>query len=133
MKTKLTGLNPTTFINQLEAERRKDCRELIAMMRDVTGQPAKMWGSIVGFDTYRLKYANGREIDFMLTGFAPRKQDFVLYLGQVLERKELLSNLGKHKVSGGCLHLKRLDDVNRSALQTLISAAVRDMRSRHPR
>ena len=134
MKTTRTGESPTAFINRVEGEgRRADCRELIAMMRDATGHPPKIWGSIIGFDTYRLKYANGKEIDFMLTGFAPRKQDLVLYLGPGLERKELLAKLGKHKASGGCLHVKRLDDVDRSMLRVLIDASVREMRTRHPR
>ena len=101
MKTKLTGMSPTAFIGTVDERRRADCRELIALMRAATGQPPKMWGSIVGFDTYRLKYANGREIDFMLTGFAPRKQDLVLYLGPGLEHKDLLAKLGKHKAKGG--------------------------------
>jgi len=134
MKTTRTGESPTAFINRVEDEgRRADCRELIAMMRDATGHPPKVWGSIIGFDTYRLKYANGKEIDFMLTGFAPRKQDLVLYLGPGLERKELLAKLGKHKASGGCLHVKRLDDVDRSKLRALIDVSVREMRTRHPR
>ena len=132
IKTKLTGKSPTAFINALEDERRrKDCRELIALIREATGKPAKMWGSIVGFDTYRLKYANGREIDFMLTGFSPRKQDLVLYLGPGLERKDLLAKLGKHKTGKGCLYLKRLDDIDRGVLRTLIDGAVHEMRSRH--
>jgi hypothetical protein len=134
MKTKLTAVSPTTFINTVEdAQRRKDCRELMALMRAATGCPAKMWGSIVGFDTYRLKYADGREIDFLLTGFSPRKQDLVLYLGPGLEHEHLLARLGKHKRGKGCLYVKRLDEVDRSILKALIEASVREMRSRHRR
>lgn len=132
IKTKPTGESPTAFINALEDERRrKDCRELIAVMRDATGKPARMWGSIVGFDTCRHKYADGREIDMLLTGFSPRKQDLVLYLGPGLEQKNLLAKLGKHKTGKGCLYLKRLDDVDRRVLRELIDGAVRAMRSRH--
>ena len=132
IKTKLTAQSPAAFINALEDDRRrKDCRELIAMMRDATGKPARMWGSIVGFDTYRHKYADGREIDMLLTGFSPRKQDLVLYLGPGLERKQLLAKLGKHRTGKGCLYLKRLDDVDRPVLRELIGAAVEAMRSRH--
>ena len=114
LKTKLTTVSPATFLNTVDGEdRRRDCRELIAMMRAATGKPARMWGSIVGFDTTRLKYADGRETDFMLTGFSPRKQDLVLYLGPGLEQKTLLSKLGKHRTGKGCLYIKRLDDVDR--------------------
>src|SRR5262245_26714056 len=85
--------------------------ERIAVMRRATGKPARMWGSIVGFDAYRHKYADGREIDMLLTGFSPRKQDLVLYLGPGLDQKGLLAKLGKHRTGKGCLYLKRLDDV----------------------
>lgn len=132
LKTHRTGVSPAAFIKTVEDERRrKDCRELIAMMRRATGKPARMWGSIVGFDTYRCRYADGREIDMLLTGFAPRKQDLVLYLGPGLEHKDLLARLGKHKTGKGCLYLKRLDDVERPVLEALIEASVRTMRSRH--
>ena len=103
----------------------------MALMRDATGQPAKMWGSIVGFDSHRVKYANGKEADWPLTGFSPRKQDLVLYLGPGLENKHLLAKLGKHKTGKGCLYVKRLDDVDRSVLRALIEVSVRAMRSRH--
>jgi len=133
LKTKLTADSPTAFINTLEDEgRRKDCRELIALMRGATGKPARMWGSIVGFDTYRNRYADGREIDMLLTGFSPRKQDLVLYLGPGLEQKDLLAKLGKHRTGKGCLYLKRLSDVDRGVLRELIDSAVRALRSRHP-
>jgi hypothetical protein len=132
LKTKRTGKSPATFVNALEDERRrKDCRELISLMRGATGQPARMWGSIVGFDTYRHRYADGREIDMLLTGFSPRKQDLVLYLGPGLEQKGLLAKLGKHRTGKGCLYLNRLDDVDRSVLRALIEASVQAMRSRH--
>ena len=82
-KTKPTALSPAAFIKQQSSEqRRKDCQELASLMRDITGHPPKMWGaSIVGFDRYHYKYASGREGEMLLTGFSPRKQDLVLYLG----------------------------------------------------
>ena len=134
LKTRLTTTRPADFIEKLDDERRrKDCRELIAMMRAATGKPARMWGSIVGFDTCRLKYADGREIDMLLTGFSPRKQDLVLYLGPGLENGDLLAKLGKHRTGKGCLYLKRLDDVERPVLKALIEASVAAMRSRNGR
>ena len=134
LKTRLTTASPTDFIATLDDERRrKDCRELISMMRTATGKPARMWGSIVGFDTYRHKYADGREIDMLLTGFSPRKQDLVLYLGPGLENGKLLAKLGKHRTGKGCLYLKRLDDIERPVLRALIEASVEAMRNRHSR
>jgi hypothetical protein len=95
----------------------------------VTGDAPKMWGpSIVGFGRYRYKYADGREAESLLTGFSPRKQNLVLYLGPGIENKELMAQLGKHKTGKGCLYLTRLDDVDRGVLRTLVEESVAIMR-----
>jgi hypothetical protein len=84
-----------------------------------------MWGtSIVGFGQYQYKYASGREGESLLTGFSPRKQNLVLYLGPGIENKSLMTKLGKHKTGKGCLYLTRLDDVDRSVLRTLVEESV---------
>ena len=131
-KTKPTNVSAAAFIAGIADEtRRKDCRELVALMRDVTGHPPIMWGSIVGFDQYQYTYASGREGVCLLTGFAPRKQDLVLYLGPGLENEELMAKLGKHKRGKGCLYVKRLDDVDRVVLRKLVQESVAAMRSRY--
>jgi Domain of unknown function (DU1801) len=91
-----------------------------------------MWGtSIVGFDQYHYKYESGREGDILLTGFSPRKQDLVLYLGEDgLGNKGLLAKLGKHKAGKGCLYLKRLGDIDRGVLRSLIEKSVAATRKR---
>jgi hypothetical protein len=101
-------------------------------MQEITGHPPKMWGtSIVGFDQYHYKYESGREGDILLTGFSPRKQDLVLYLGEDgLGNKGLLAKLGKHKAGKGCLYLKRLDDIDRGVLRSLIEKSVAATRKR---
>jgi hypothetical protein len=134
LKTKPTAVAASAFIQQVEGEqRRKDCRELAALMRSVTGKPAKMWGpSIVGFDRYRYTYANGKDAEMLLTGFSPRKQELVLYLGPGLQNAKLRAKLGKHKTGQGCLYLKTLDGVDRDALRALVEHSVAEMRKRHP-
>src|SRR5688572_30960813 len=126
-KTKLTKVSPAAFLAKVDGDqRRKDCRELVALMRDVTGQPPKMWGSsIVGFDQYHYRYESGREGDSLLTGFSPRKQDLVLYLGPGIENTSLMAKLGKHKTGKGCLYLKKLEDVDRNVLRELILTSVK--------
>ena len=132
-KTTPTMVSPTAFIKQVDERRRKDCQELVALMRDITGHPPKMWGaSIVGFGRYHYKYASGREGDSLLTGFSPRKQDLVLYLGPGIENKDMMAKLGKHKAGKGCLYLKKLDDIDRRVLRTLIEQSVAIMRARYP-
>jgi hypothetical protein len=132
-KTQPTKVSPASFIGQVDGEqRRKDCKELVALMRNITGHPPKMWGpSIVGFDKYHYKYASGREGVSLLTGFSPRKQDLVLYLGPGLSNKSLMAKLGKHKAGKGCLYLKRLDDVDRDVLRALVEESVAAMRQQY--
>lgn len=88
-----------------------------------------MWGSgIVGFGSYHYKGASGREGDWFLTGFSPRKQNLALYLmGGFDQHKDLLQKLGTHKTSVGCLYIKKLDDVNKKVLKELIAENVKTM------
>ena len=134
IKTKPTDIRPASFIDKVDNEqRRKDGHELVALMKKVTGKPPKMWGpSIVGFDQYHYKYASGHEGDMPITGFSPRKQSLVLYLGPGLEDKKLMSKLGKHKVGKGCLYINKLDDVDRNVLVELVTKSVEKMRKLYP-
>src|SRR5215467_8163550 len=126
-KTKQTKLSPASFIAKLaNAQQRQDSKELMAMMREITGEPPKMWGpSIVGFGTLHYVYESGREGDICLTGFSPRKPNFVLYIGETLQDAGIMSKLGKFKTGKGCLYIKKLDDVDRSVLRNLIAKAVK--------
>jgi len=121
------------FIKRVASpQQQKDCKELIAMMRKITGESPKMWGpSIVGFGTCHYVYESGREGDICLTGFSPRKPSLVLYIGEALQDAALMSRLGKYKTGKGCLYLKRLDDVDRDVLRALVTRAVKDTRERY--
>ena len=119
-------VSPTSFIATVpSAQQRKDSKELIAMMRGITGEPPKMWGSsIVGFGTFRYVYASGREGEICLIGFSPRKPSLVLYIGKALQDTSLMSRLGNYKTGKGCLYIQTLDDVDRNVLRELITKAV---------
>ncbi|MFG2105785.1 DUF1801 domain-containing protein [Micromonospora chersina] len=108
--------------------RRADAERLCALLREVTGEPPVMWGpSIVGFGSYRYTYGSGRTGDWPLVGFSPRKQQLVVYLVGGYEERypSVLARLGRHKTGKGCLYLKRLDDVDESALRELVDRTVR--------
>jgi hypothetical protein len=130
-KTRPTKQSVAAFIKGVEEERQKDCTLLVRIMKDASGAPATMWGtSIVGFGTYELKYADGRTADWPIIGFSPRKQDLTLYVGRGVDGT-LLKGLGKHKLSGGCLHIKRLSDVDLAVLEKVVSASVKETKRRH--
>ncbi|NDJ60850.1 MAG: DUF1801 domain-containing protein [Chloroflexi bacterium] len=93
----------------------------MALMQEVTGEPPVMWGSIVGFGRYHYRYASGREGDWFLAGFAPRKQNLSLYITAGFdEYGELLEKLGKHKIGKACLYIKKLADVDETVLRELV-------------
>ena len=129
LKTKPTETDVSAFLDRVPAEERRDCLELLEMLRGITGAEPKMWGaSIVGFGKYRYKYESGREGEWMVTGFSPRKNDLTVYVVPGLERyPEILARLGKHKTGKSCLYIKRLDDLDRSAFRELMVRAVADM------
>lgn len=133
-KTKATRASVTAFINSIEdKQKRADVRKVAAMMRRVTGKRAKMWGgSIVGYGTYHYRYESGREGDFMITGFSPRKQALTVYILAGFGRFDaLMGRLGKFKTGKSCLYIKRLSDVDEKVLEKLIDGSVKYMRKNY--
>jgi hypothetical protein len=134
-KTQQTDDSVQTFLQSIEDERkREDCFTLVELMQEITGEPARMWGkTIVGFDKYRYKYANGSEGESLLVGFAPRKANLSLYIMSGFDEYDaLLEKLGKHKTGKACLYVKRLDDVDMDTLRELVQRSVDYMRDTYP-
>lgn len=128
LKTKITDASVDQFINNIEdEEKRKDCMEILKMMKQATKAEPKMWGtSIVGFGDTHYKYASGREGDWFITGFSPRKQNLTLYvMGSFTAQGDLLKKLGKHSTGVGCLYIKKLKDVDTKVLKELIEKSVK--------
>jgi hypothetical protein len=130
LKTQPNEASVTAFLNGIADEkRREDCFTVLALMRKITKAEPKMWGgSIVGFGNRRYRSASGREVDWFLTGFSPRKAALTLYLMASLEylgsQRALLKTLGKHKTGGGCLYIRDLKDVDQRVLTTLIKDGI---------
>jgi len=124
-----TGASVEDFLAGVpDGQRREDARRLCAMMTQITGEPAAMWGtSIIGFGAYHYRYPSGREGDSALASFSPRSQHLVIYLigGFESRHQSVLARLGPHKTGKGCLYLKRLDDVDQDVLRELIDRSVR--------
>ncbi len=120
-KTAPTGADPQAFIAAISDEqRRQDCAEVARLMQAATDAPPVMWGeSIVGFGARHLKYESGREMDWMVLGFANRKDALTLYLPCLDQQADLVKQLGKYKLGKGCLYIKRLQDVDQNVLSEL--------------
>lgn len=126
LKTRKTGASVAKFIAGVRDERlRTDAGVVMKLMKQVTRAEPKLWGpAIVGFGDLRLVYPSGRELDWFVCGFSPRKSGLVLYLmGGLAGQAALLAKLGKHKIGKSCLYLGPLDQVDLPTLKSLIVAA----------
>ncbi len=131
LKTKRNKQSVTTFIDSVEHDgRRRDAKAVLKLMKDITGEKAEMWGdAIVGFGTYHYVYDSGREGDWFLTGFSPRKTNLSLYIMAGFSRYDsLLKKLGKHKTGKSCLYINKLEDVDMDVLRVLIEQSVASVR-----
>ena len=135
MKTKPTKANVADFIDAVaDPKKREDARAVAALMAEITGAPAQMWGaSIVGFGRYRYRYASGRKGEFFETGFSPRKQALTLYIMPGFSKYgELLEKLGRHRLGKSCLYIKRLADIDLEVLRELVTRSVEAIREKYP-
>jgi hypothetical protein len=127
-KTRPTDADVGSFLESVADERRRDeARTVCRLMQEITGEEPVLWGTaIVGFGSVRLRYATGRELDWPVVGFSPRKAATTLYLMDGFEeRADLLDRLGPHSTGKSCLYLKRLADVDLDVLRELVAESVR--------
>jgi hypothetical protein len=131
MKTQKTTASVATFLKAIkDPQVRADCQTLVEIMQAVTGEKPRMWGTgLVGFGSYHYVYASGREGDWPLTAFAPRKQNLTVYIMPgFAQHQDLLAKLGPHKTAVSCLYIKRLSDIHLPTLKKIITASVKHMK-----
>ena len=131
IKTSENDASVEDFLSAVaDEQRRADALNVLGIFKKVTGEPPKMWGSsIVGFGNRKMYRSDGGELDWLITGFSPRKTSLTLYvLNGAPKQSELLAKLGKHKAAGGCLHIKKLTDVDESVLEQLIADSVKKVK-----
>jgi hypothetical protein len=129
-KTKRTEASVEEFLNSIkDDEIRKDCWTVVELMQQATKAKPQMWGpSIVGFGEYQYKYANGREMTWMITAFSPRKKNITLYIMSGFEGyDELLAQLGTYSCGKSCVYIKRLSDIRVPILKKLITTSVKQV------
>lgn len=129
-KTQPTSIDPATFVAGIEHDtRRADAEAMLEIMGRLTGSQPKMWGpSIIGFGRYHYVYESGREGDFMIVGFSPRKANLVLYLMPGYEDlTDQLARLGKHKIGKSCLYINKLADIDQGVLEEVITISINKM------
>lgn len=133
-KTQQTKVSPRAFLKSVDnPKRRADGLTLLTFFNRVTGLKPKMWGSsIVGYGRYHYKYDSGREGEFFLTGFSPRKTALTLYIMPgYRDMSENLARLGKHKTGKSCLYINTLSDVDMDVLEAIIQDGLAYMRKKY--
>lgn len=132
LKTQRNDQSVDKFLDSVENEKKRaDSRAILELMARVTGERPQMWGdSIVGFGTYRYKYKSGRQAEWFLTGFSPRKQNMTLYIMSGFDAyDEMLGELGKYKTGKSCLYINKIEDVDPEVLEKLVQASVSHMKA----
>jgi hypothetical protein len=135
-KTKPTKTSVKAFLDHAASgERRADCAKLVKMMTAATHQKPEMWGTaIVGFGRYLMTYADGREAEWPVVGFSPRKNDLVVYLMSGFKNSgPQLKKLGKHKIGKSCLYLKSIGSIDQAVLGEMITQSVEAMAAKRVR
>lgn len=132
--THATAASVDAFIDkQPKEEVRDDCRTLMKLMHELTGEEPYMYGpTIVGYGTYHYTYASGHEGDAPLLAFSPRRPEMVIYLYSEDMGPELMAKLGKHRATKSCVYVKRLDDIDLGVLKTLFKRSISLVRKAYP-
>ena len=131
LKTKANDASVEQFFSKQSDDVRADCEQLTQLMQQAADAPPKMWGpSIVGFGECHCTYASGRDLDWFLIGFSPRKGKLSLYFMTGFEAaEELLATLGKFKLAKSCLYAKSLSDLHVPTLKKLLQQAVTSLKA----
>lgn len=135
LKTKQNDASVEAFLGSVGNDRRReDSFTVLDLMKRITGEEARMWGTaIVGFGSYRYRYASGRTGEMPRIGFSPRKQSLTVYVMPGFSRyDELLSRLGKHRTGKSCLYVNKLADIDVDVLEELIKSSLETMSEKYP-
>ena len=135
LKTKETTKSAVKFVSSIKDKtKRKDAERLLKIMKSATGKSPRMWGtSIVGFGKYHYKSErSAQEGDWPMAGFSPRVQALTVYIMPGFkDYRSLLKKLGPHKTGGSCLYIKRLGDVDKSVLKSIIKKGFMEMKRKY--
>ena len=135
-KTRPTGASVDAYLaSRASPEQLKDCKAIMAICKRVTKQQPKMWGpSIVGYGSYRYKYARGHSGHSCLAAFAVRGRDLVVDVmgAENPEQRDRLARLGKHKIGKSCLYFRRLADLDVKVLEALMAGSIAEVKRLYP-
>lgn len=108
---------------------RSDAMLLFEMMSKTSGEEPILYGvGTIGFGVFRYTYDSGRKGESHILGFYPRKGKITVYLTDGTTRyTSLLTTLGKHTITGYCIYIKKLDDIDISVLEQILKQSYDNM------
>ena len=111
------------YINSLTDENLKaDALAIMKMMQEISDEEPILYGiGTIGFGVYKYEYTSGRKGEAHTLAFYPRKGKITIYLMDGTSRyAKLLAKLGKHTITGYCIYIKQLSDVDASVLEQIL-------------
>ena len=141
-KTQPTELAVADFIAAIENDRRRrEAEVLLPRYEEWTGLSPVVWGNglagksgsgIIGFVRYHYKYASGREGEYFLTGFSPRKANMVCYIMPGFsEYSDQMKRLGPHRHSVSCLYFTDLAKTDLKVLEEIVRHSLSSMQQEY--
>ncbi len=124
--TKITSVPVEEFLSTVTKESRlADARQIIEIMRRVSGEEPVMWGpSMIGFGSYHYTYDSGHEGDALVIGLSPRSAAMSVYgLYNAYEPDPRFEKLGPHRVGKSCLYITRFDAIDHDVFENLVREA----------
>ena len=110
------------YLASLDAELQTNARTICTVMQRITGEEPILYGyGTIGFGIYKYHYESGRKGEAHTLGFYPRKGKITIYLMDGTARyADMLTRLGKHTITGYCIYIKKLSDINMDVLTEIL-------------
>lgn len=101
---------------------KNDAHKIMQIMKRTSGEDPILYGiGTIGYGVYKYEYTSGRKGEAHTLGFYPRKGKITIYLMDGTKRyAKLLAKLGTHTITGYCIYIKQLSDVELPVLEQII-------------
>jgi uncharacterized protein YdhG (YjbR/CyaY superfamily) len=120
LKKPIAATSVEDYIGQISEPRQKEIKKLHAVIKKAVPKlkPSIQYG-MIGYGTYTLKYASGREAEMPVVALASQKNYISVYVPGESPKRELLpkANIGKC-----CIRFKTLEDIDLAVLTKIVQS-----------
>lgn len=121
------------YISSLEdAQMQTDARAIMDIMHQISGEEPILYGiGTIGYGIYKYEYTSGRKGEAHSLAFYPRKGKITIYLMDGTKRyADQLTDLGTYTATGYCIYVKKLADIDTSALTNILKASYKNIQEK---